>query len=286
MKRRKFLRNSVTGALAATMAPNVLISSCRNTQKLHTIGLIIGMVGEELKKDHVKALEQIAEIGYNAVEFGRFLGPSKKEFMDLLKRLNLRPVAGGSTMSPLLERADEIIEEQLSMNKEYLVCYWPWLSSARELTNDQCKEAAENLNKIGEKCNKSGIRFAFHNHDWEFHATPDGDIPFDILMQNTEPELVTCELDLYWIKKGGGDIISYFHKYPGRYELFHVKDMGNDLEDRRDFACVGSGIMDFQKIFAESEVAGMKYPIVEHDDPENGMECARTSYEYLSQLRF
>jgi sugar phosphate isomerase/epimerase len=215
--------------------------------------------------------------------------------MQLLKRLNLRPIAGGTSMSPLLKQPEKHIEEHLSMNKKYLVCYWPWTTSTSNLTNDDCKKTAENLNKIGEKCNKAGIRFAFHNHDKEFSSTKEGDIPFDVLMQNTEPSLVTTELDLYWMVKGfqlfgngkdENDVIAYFRKYPGRFELFHAKDMGNNVKERRDFACVGSGIIDFKKIFAESKTAGMKYTIVEHDDPENGIDCARTSYEYLSTLRF
>jgi sugar phosphate isomerase/epimerase len=286
MDRRKFLRNSITGALAAALSPQLVMGAGENNRRIREIGIITNTIKKPLEKDYVKTLEEIAEIGYDMLEFGGHYGPSKKEFMNLLKRLKIKPIAGGTSMHPLLQEPEKHIEEQLSMNKDYLVCYWPWTTSADNLTTDQCKKAAENLNKVGEKCKKAGIRFAFHNHDKEFKPTPEGDIPMDILLKNTEPELVTTEIDLYWIKKGGGDPISYFKKYPGRFELCHVKDMGPNLEERRDFACVGSGIMDFPKIFAHSKTAGIKHYIVEHDEPEHHMECARTSYNHLSELRF
>lgn len=284
MNRRQFLHRTIAGTLAATLSPHLMMCSTANNRQLDEIGIITNTIQKPLEKDYEKTLEQIAEIGYNMLEFGSHYGTSKQSFMQLLNNLNIKPIAGGTSMDPLLKEPEKHIEEQLSMNKKYLVCYWPWLSSAENLTTDDCKKAAENLNQVGEKCKKAGIRFAFHNHDMEFKATPEGDIPFDILLQNTEPDLVTTQIDLYWIKKGGGDPIAYFNKYPGRFELCHVKDM--DDTPKRDFACVGSGIIDFPKIFAQSETAGIKHYIVEHDDPANHMECARTSYNYLAGVRF
>lgn len=284
MNRRQFLHHSIAGTLAATLSPHLLMGSTTGNRQLDEIGIITNTIQKPLDKDYEKTLEQIAEIGYDMLEFGGHYGPSKQSFMQLLKRLNIKPIAGGTSMDPLLKEPEKHIEEQLSMNKKYLVCYWPWLSSAENLTTDDCKKAADNLNRIGQKCKKAGIRFAFHNHDMEFKATPEGDVPFDILLQNTEPDLVTTQIDLYWIKKGGGDPISYFNKYPGRFELCHIKDMDDTPE--RDFACAGSGIIDFPKIFAKSKTAGIKHYIVEHDDPKNPMQCARTSYNYLSGIRF
>ena len=90
------------------------------------------------------------------------------------------------------------------------------------------------------------------------------------------------EIDLYWIHKGNDEPIHYFEKYPGRFPLAHVKDMDDTPE--RSFACVGDGIIDFPSIFAKADLAGFKHLIVEHDRPENGMECARTSWEYLQSI--
>jgi len=284
MNRRQFLRRSIAGTLAATLSPHLMMCSTANNRQLDEIGLITNTLGNKLEEDYEKTLEEVAEIGFDLLEFGGYYGPSKQSFLNLLKNLGIKPIAGGTSMDPLLKEPEKHIEEQLSMNKKYLVCYWPWLSSAENLTTDECKQAAENLNKVGEKCKKAGIRFAFHNHDMEFKPTPEGDLPFDILLQNTEPDLVTTQIDLYWIKKGGSDPIAYFEKYPGRFELCHVKDM--DDTPKRDFACAGSGIIDFPKIFAKSETAGIKHYIVEHDDPANPMECVRNSYNYLAGVRF
>jgi sugar phosphate isomerase/epimerase len=107
---------------------------------------------------------------------------------------------------------------------------------------------------------------------------------YDYFLQNTDPLLVSMELDIYWIYKGGGDPLYYFDTYPGRFELLHMKDMKDDVEE--SFACVGSGKIDFQAIIDKAGIAGVKHLIVEHDHPEKPMECARSSYEHIMSLKF
>ena len=146
------------------------------------------------------------------------------------------------------------------------------------------KYAVESLNKIGELCHNNGLRLAFHNHHQEFQLLDD-QVIYDYILENTDPELITMEVDLYWAYKGGVDIQQYFEKYPGRFELVHVKD-SYDSNDLQSFACVGSGIIDFQALFSSRDIAGFKHIIVEHDLPENEKECARSSIEYLKGLTF
>ncbi len=113
---------------------------------------------------------------------------------------------------------------------------------------------------MGESCREAGLRFGYHNHDFEFE-TIDGQIPFDVLLDETDPGLVDFELDLFWITKGGEDPLRYFERYPGRFTLCHVKDMaaGGEMVD------VGAGGIDFAAIFARAEQAGLKHFFVEHD---------------------
>jgi len=167
-----------------------------------------------------------------------------------------------------------------------MVCYWPWMDSAEHLTWDQVSAAVDQLNSIGEACNAHGLRFAMHNHEKEFQQL-EGEVVYNYLLDHTDPELVTMEVDLYWAYKGGADIRTYFEAHPGRFELVHVKD-SYDSPDMRSFACVGSGILDFPDLFSYREVAGFRHLIVEHDQPEadSELECARSSIEYLQSLKF
>ncbi len=171
----------------------------------------------------------------------------------------------------------------MALGKTYAVCYWPWEDSAENKTLDDWKRMAESLNAIGKKSADAGLRFAYHNHELEFRITG-GKVPYDTLLENTDPSLVHMMIDLYWVEKGGQKAIPYFEKYPGRFPLWHAKDM--DKTQDRSFACVGEGIVDFPALFAKADVAGMKHVIVEHDRPTDGIECARVSFEYLLALRY
>ncbi len=148
-------------------------------------------------------------------------------------------------------------------------------------TPDGWKHAADAFNRAGEASKKAGIQFAYHNHNWEF-KTDKGEMPYEILLTKTDPNLVKMEMDLFWTVKGKQDPLTYFNRYPGRFPLVHVKDMKKNGEMTE----VGSGDIDFKKIFAQSEKAGIQHYFVEHDEPKDPIESIKTSYDYLSKLRF
>jgi sugar phosphate isomerase/epimerase len=114
---------------------------------------------------------------------------------------------------------------------------------------------------VGEKCKKAGLMFGFHNHQIEFKEL-NGRVPYEILVENTDPGLVTYELDLAWITAAGKDPVAYFQKYPGRFQVWHLKDLSPELED----ATLGEGIIDFKPILAQAKTAGMKYWFLEQDN--------------------
>jgi len=154
----------------------------------------------------------------------------------------------------------------------------------RELTKtpDGWKRAAETFNRAGEESLKSGIQLAYHNHVEEFKALPDGKLPYDILLSESDPKLVKMELDLGWAHEAKVDPLAYFEKYPGRFPLVHVKDFDNhDMMTE-----VGSGVIDWKAIFAKADLAGIKHYFVEHDQPMMPMESIQKSYAYLEKLRF
>ena len=150
---------------------------------------------------------------------------------------------------------------------------------------DGWKATAEKFNKMGEIAKKNGIQFGYHNHAFEFEKMED-QIPYDLLLSQTDPSLVTFEMDLYWVTKGGYNPVDYFKKYPGRFQLWHVKDMTKT--DDMFFAPVGSGRIDFSTIFAERKTSGMKYFFVEQDSFKDldAFESVEMSFKYLSQAKF
>jgi len=157
------------------------------------------------------------------------------------------------------------------------------LSGAEDAGQRRLKEIAGQLNVAGEQCKAAGLELAVHNHYQEF-SDLEGKPIFDRLLEMTEPELVTVEMDLCWAVKGGADPVDYLRRYPKRIQMLHVKDLG----PAPDYAMVpvGAGTIDFARIFAAAEADGVKYYIVELEGAASTMKAAEQSYRYLSQLTF
>lgn len=281
MNRRDFfLRTAMASAGMLTAFP--LLTQAQQ-RKLPAIGFISGIVSNFLKEDWKGTLTSLAAMGYAEMEGGWNLGQSPKEMVDFCKGLGINPFAGGMGLSDMLKDTGKHIETALKCENEFLVCYWPWLDGADHITADQCKKSAETLNRLGETCRKAGLRFCWHNHDKEFLRDTGEGLPFDLLMEYTDPELVSVELDIFWAKKGGSDSLKLLKKYPGRYTILHVKDMNNEAE--KDFACPGAGIIDFAPVFQEAMNQGVRHFIVERDNEKDGINCLRGSAQYLQRIR-
>jgi sugar phosphate isomerase/epimerase len=144
---------------------------------------------------------------------------------------------------------------------------------------DNYKKIAEALNKTGEMCKKVSMKLAYHNHDFEFDAI-NGQSGFDILMKDTDPKLANFELDIFWAVKANHDPLELFRKHPGRFVMWHIKDM--DKTEKRSFTEVGNGIIDFHPIFKQAKQSGMKYFFVEQDQtPGSPFDSIAASINYL-----
>ncbi|MDR3194700.1 MAG: sugar phosphate isomerase/epimerase [Tannerella sp.] len=286
MKRRRFLQTA--GMVAATVPVHSFLSaSVTKDKKLPRTGIILGNTGGEWVRQHPReALRSIAELGYRELEFGGDigLGMNAGELVGYLKSIGLKPLIGPTSMAAL--HKEELLKSDIHACQErgqkFIACYWPWTDDGKNKLLDDWKRVADSLNRGGAICKKEGVQLIYHNHDIEFKPAED-QIPFDTLMKHLDPALVGIELDLYWVTKGGQSPTDCIRKYPGRYPVFHVKDM---KPTDGDFACVGSGCIDFPAIFRLNAVAGVKHFIVEHDRPEDPKTCIETSAQYLSSLRF
>ncbi len=232
-----------------------------------------------LEDDFPGTLRQVAEIGYDEVEFAGLYERDPADIRTLLDEIGLRAPSGHVPLEAMQNDLDGTIEAAKTLGHEYLVV--PYLTEDQRSSLDTYRALADTFNDLGARCQEAGLRFGYHNHDFEFETFGGEEPAYDVLLENTDPDLVSFELDLYWIAKAGRDPLDYFERYAGRFPLFHVKDMAED----GSLADVGSGTIDFARIFAQAEKAGLEHAFVEHDQPEDPLASIRASYARIEELR-
>ncbi|MEZ5072617.1 MAG: sugar phosphate isomerase/epimerase [Bacteroidales bacterium] len=285
MKRRTFLHQSMAATAALSCLPSRLLSAPAGSDPLHEIGLITNVVQKMIAENPEATLSMIADLGYRKLEFGGDFGLGKEKLKSLLGELGIRPVAGGTNLAGMQgDGLKQLMDDCLYMGKEYVVCYWPWMDGGENPTLEKVRYAVDQLQDMGEQCRKAGLRLAFHNH-WHEFVVDEGQVLYDYILEQTDPDTVCMEVDLYWAYKGKADIRDYFKKHPGRFELVHLKD-SYDKEGMETFAPVGDGVIDFPDLLSYREVAGFRHPIVEHDRPEDEAYCACRSMEYLKSIDY
>ncbi|MCK5839046.1 MAG: sugar phosphate isomerase/epimerase [Bacteroidales bacterium] len=249
------------------------------------IGIQLYTLRDLVKEDFEGTLKSIAQIGYNSVEAagyynGKFYNHSPTAYKKIVAENGLISISTHTAIDP--KNAQLVIDNSLSAGMAYIVL--PSIGIELRTTLDDYKKLADKFNIIGELCKNSGIGFAYHNHAFEFEAM-EGIIPYNILLERTEPELVSFQLDTYWMVYGGYDPVTYFKNYPGRFELWHIKDM--DATSKRESTEVGKGTLDFKAIFASKEIAGMKYYFVEQESFNMPLlESVKISFDYLNNLNY
>ena len=267
MRRRAFL--AATVAAAATTP-----ASARTIER---IGVQLYTVRALLQRDFDGTLAKIAAAGYRTVEFGGLDGPSPRETLAMLKRHGLAAPSGHAQLDDLERNLPKVLEDANAREQRYVVS--PSVAENRHRTLDDWKRLCATFNAIGAQAKSAGLAFAYHNHDFEFAAV-EGQIPYQLLLANTDPALVGMELDLYWMTHAGHDPVAWFHRYPGRFPLLHLKDATREgaITD------VGNGTIDFKRILGAAASAGVTHCFVEHDDPVDPIRSIETSLAYLKTL--
>ena len=287
IKRRDFLINGglVLGALA--IAPSFAFSA-----KNKNIGLQLYSLRESFPKDVKGVLKQVAKAGFKEVEtYGfsvkdGFFGTSAKDFKSILDDNGLKATSNhfdfnGYLESGSTESVKAYIETANILGSEYITVPWI-LPNLRGTNADDYKKLAFKVNQAATLCKASRLKLAYHNHDFEFEkfGSTNG---YEILLNNTDKELVDFEMDLYWVVRSGNDPLQLFNKYPGRFTMWHVKDM--DKTDPKLNTEIGKGVIDFKAIFAEAKLSGMKHFYIEHETNyyPNPMESVKTSCAYVKK---
>lgn len=272
MNRRTFIERS---ALAAGGLALASFSSCTKPASMakKSIGIQLYTLRELFEKDVMGTLKLVADTGFTEVEAygydnGKIFGVNYSDFAAEVKRLGMNVISGhygtGQTTpehtGTLVNDWERSVNDAKAAGQKYTTI--AWMDEKERNTLDALKRTCEILNKAGEVTKKYDIRMAYHNHAFEFEKI-EGEVIYDVMLKELDPSLVTMEMDLYWIVFAGQDPLTYFKNHPGRFELWHVKDM--DKTDRSKNSDVGSGTIDFKPIFAAAGEAGMKHFFLEQE---------------------
>jgi sugar phosphate isomerase/epimerase len=258
-------------------------------------GLALYTVREDMTTNPKIALEKISDIGYTYIEAagyedGKFYGMQPLEFRNTLYDLGLIPISSHQP-TVTLENADQMIADVKAAGFRYFVIPIPPMGhfqfdkETRSMSMSEDLELLTHiLNTIGKKCKDAGLELLYHNHDFEYKKNAQGIVPIEYFLENTNPEYVNFQMDLFWVTKAGADPVVYFNNYPGRFKLWHVKDM----DEEGKFAPVGTGKINFERILKEKDLSGMKFYLVEQDMTfdEEPLEAVKISHGGLSQLGF
>lgn len=257
-------------------------------------GLALYTVRNDMGADAKETLKKVADAGYAYVEAagyqdGKFYKMEPAEFNKYVVSLGLTPVSthqGGTTP----ENIDQMIADVKAAGFSYFVIPVPPMGHFKVGKDgmgmsNELELLANFFNTVGKKCKAAGLQLLYHNHDFEFKKNEEGIVPIEYFLENTDPEYVNFQMDLYWVTKAGADPVAYFEKYPGRFKIWHVKDM--DKEGR--FAPVSTGTIDFGRILSKKDLSGMKYYMVEQDQTFDGpkpLEAIKISHKGLETFGF
>jgi sugar phosphate isomerase/epimerase len=239
-------------------------------------------IRDAMAADVPGSLKKVSEIGYKYLELAgyadsKFYGYEPSEFKKIVSDLGMEILSSHTQVEAqgiTLENAKKMAEDHAKLGVKY--CVQPWVVEEARTTIASFQKMAADWNKVGGIMKEYGIQFGYHNHNFEFN-TVEGKVPYyDIFMAELDKDLVTMELDIFWAIKAGQNPVDIFRKYPGRFQLFHMKDMFTNeapfytTVGVTDFAPVGAGVINFKEILAAKDIAGMKYMLVEQDSTKDG----------------
>ena len=278
--RRHFIKTTAGFAGGSLFMPGWARSEPAHHVK--NIGIQLYTVRTEMLADPAGTLRKLAKIGFRELESarsekGNYYGLKPKEIRSLTQDLGMKLRSGHVHVD---KDWDTTLEEATETGQKYIIS--AVLPSPGQ-TADHYKESAEAFNKLGEQCKKAGLRFGYHNHDSEFEQV-DNTVLYDVLLKYTDPGLVTMEMDLGWVVAAGHDPFAYFRDHPGRFHLWHLKDMAKTERRSVEF---GQGVVDIKGLLQHAGQSGMKYFFLEQEEyAHTAFESIQIDYDYLANLNY
>lgn len=293
--RRDFLKISAAGSLGMmALGPLACSPGAAVDRKSFGVGLQLYTIRDAMAADVKGSLQKVSDMGYKNLELadysdGKFYGFSPKEFKKMVNDMGMEIISSHTSVEAegiTTESAQKMADDHAELGVKY--CVQPWVEE-KDRNIESYKKMIADWNEVGRIMKNVGIQFGYHNHNFEFKNL-DGVVPYyDIFMPEMDADLITMEIDLFWASKAGQDPVEIFNRYPGRFQLFHLKDMFTNEAPfydviKDDIAPVGEGVIDFKRILAAAYVAGMKYHFVEDDNQGNGkpFEALETSISNLT----
>jgi sugar phosphate isomerase/epimerase len=287
IKRRQFLISSGLALGALALAPSVAFAS-----KKRAIGIQLWTLRDSLPKDVQGVLAQVGNAGFTEVEtFGYsptngFFGTSPKDFQSILKDNGLKATSNHFDFNDYIkdgktDTLNSYMETAHILGSEYVTIPYV-IQELRGKSVDDYKQLAAGINKVGEICHSNGLKLAYHNHDFEFIKF-ENTTGYEVLLNETDKNIVDFEMDLYWVVRSGNDPLQLFNDHPGRFKMWHVKDMDKVNQDFN--AEIGNGTIDFKPIFAQAKQSGMERFFLEHESNyiPNPVESMKTSFDYINK---
>lgn len=278
--RRHFLKASGALALGTFLLPD--FADANNLRKKRKIGVQLYTVRKEMLADATGTLQQLANLGYKEIESaksdkGNYYGLTPKEIKKITSDLGMSLISGHVRIDNDWQRS---VDEAAEAGQPYLICS---SMSKNDQTVENYQRNADEFTRAAEDCKKVNIVFGYHNHSSEFDKA-DGKVLYDILLERTDPNLVKMELDLGWVVASGNDPVAYFNKYPGRFPLWHLKDVDKVKKQSTEF---GKGELNIAQMFDNEKKSGMKHFFVEQEDyTSTAMQSLKDNYDYLKKMKF
>lgn len=286
--RKEFLKTSAALTAGFAISSNSLFAGTAAVKKY---GIQLYTVRNDVAKDLPATLKYLAKAGYSQIElFGydgkSFFGKTAKEFRAMFDANKLTAPSGHYYQPDVLYNGNmevwkKTIEAASIMGNKYMVI--PWLDDKHRGTED-FKKLIGYINEAAVLTKAAGMKMAYHNHEFEFNRAEDGKTYYEHLLTGTDKSLVDFEMDIYWVHYAEQDPVEWFKKYPGRFSMWHVKDMTTNKEGKKESTQVGDGTINFTTLFANRKLSGLKYGFVEQEAytmPEE--QCIKKSIQYMKK---
>lgn len=233
------------------------------------------------ERDFPGTLSMLAGMGYRAVEFAGYGDQTAAELRQVLDDLDMTAVSAHIGLAVFQEQPEDALANAQTLGCDYAVI--PWVGEEWRQSADRVKQLATILNRTGELCQREGLGFAYHNHWFEFSQVAGTDrLMLDLLLEQTDPNVVKLELDLGWAVYAGADPAALLQRLSGRIPLVHVKDVSKDKSNTN--VPVSEGIIDWPPLLAAAKAEGVEWYIVEHDNPADPLLDSETSLKNLTRL--
>lgn len=266
-------------ALGALLLPSLSEAANRGF-RVNNVGIQLYTVRKEMLQDAVGTLKQLAKIGYKELESARsekglYYGLQPKEIKKITEDLGMTLRSGHVHID---KDWDQTVAAAAETGQDYLICA---SLPSRGQTIANYERCADIFSKAAEDCKKAGIMFGYHNHDYEFEKE-NGQVLYDVLLDKTDPEMVKMEMDLGWVILTGNDPVTYFEKYPGRFPLWHLKDMNREKLQSTEF---GKGAINITRMLQNADKSKMKYFFVEQEEyAGTAIDSVKYNFNYLKKL--